>query len=94
MNKNDFVSEERLYLDKDGNVVGDKDPNKLTLLVSAGGTLPYDEALKYGLVKDEGNGGAGEEEVVEDEDEEAADEEEEEAPKKKPAAKKAPARKR
>jgi hypothetical protein len=51
MNKNDFVSDKRLYLDKDGNVVEEKDPNRLTLLVAAGGRLPMEQAQKYGLVK-------------------------------------------
>lgn len=88
MNKNDFVSNERLYLDKDGNVVGDKDPGKLTLLVSEGGTLPMEEAEKYGLVKEKGQ---GEREALEAEDAEAeaaADEEEETAPIKRTPAKK------
>lgn len=53
MNKNDFVSTERLYLDKDNNVVKANDPNKLTLLVAEGGSLSAEEAAKYGLVKDE-----------------------------------------
>lgn len=47
----DWISSERLYLDKDGNVVGAKDPAKLTLLVAEGGALPFATAVKYGLVK-------------------------------------------
>jgi hypothetical protein len=49
MNKNDFVSDRRLYLDKDNNVVEANDPNKLTLLVAEGGSLSAEEAAKYGL---------------------------------------------
>jgi hypothetical protein len=92
-NKNDFVSDKRLYLDKDGNVVGDKDPNKFKLLVNVGGSLSAEDAAKYGL---------GQEGTEEDATEEATDEEEGEgeensstakSPTAKPKAK-APARKK
>lgn len=49
MNKNDFVSDRRLYLDKDHNVVEADDPNKLTLLVAEGGRLSQEDVEKYGL---------------------------------------------
>jgi hypothetical protein len=87
MNKNDFVSDKRLYLDKDGKVVGDKDPNKLTLLVSEGGSIPFETAEKYGLTKVE-------EAAVEEEEGEEANQT---SPKKAAAPKanaKAPARKK
>jgi hypothetical protein len=44
-----FTSSERLYLDKDGNVVGADDPNRASLLVAAGGTMSAEDAAKYGL---------------------------------------------
>ena len=52
-NKNDFVSNKRLYLDKDGKVVEADDPNRHSLLIRAGGSLPYEEAQKYGLIEGE-----------------------------------------
>jgi hypothetical protein len=51
-NKTDWVADRRLYLDKDGNVVEGKGPNRVSLLVAAGCTMPIDTARKYGLVKD------------------------------------------
>lgn len=45
----DWVSDSRLYLDKDGNVVAENDPAKLTLLVAKGGSLPFATAQRYGL---------------------------------------------
>lgn len=48
-NKAQWVSDRRWFLDKDGNLVGDKDPRKLTLLVASGGILPLDVAARYGL---------------------------------------------
>lgn len=53
MAKNDYIATERLYLNKEGNVVGAKDPSKETLLVAAGGVLPEATARKCGLIKDE-----------------------------------------
>jgi hypothetical protein len=53
--KNDFVSDKRVYADRDGNVVDAKDPNRARLVVAEGGSLSHEEALKYGLVK-EGEG--------------------------------------
>jgi hypothetical protein len=50
--KNDFVSDKRVYADRDGNVVDAKDPNRARLVVAEGGTLSHEEALKYGLVKE------------------------------------------
>lgn len=50
-NKALWISDRRLYLTKDGKVVGDKDPNKLTLLVAAGGSIPLADAKGYGLLE-------------------------------------------
>jgi hypothetical protein len=57
-NKNEYTSNERLYLDKDDNVVKADDPNRLTLLVAAGSTLPMEKAEKYGLTKPAAEGEA------------------------------------
>lgn len=46
----DWISDARLYLDKDGKVVGEKDPAKLTLLVAKGGSLPFAVAQRHGLI--------------------------------------------
>lgn len=48
--KNDFVSDRRLYLDKDGKVVEADDPARASLLVAKGASLPEDVARKYGLI--------------------------------------------
>lgn len=48
-----FVSDRRLYLDADGNVVEATDPTKTTLLVGVGGKLTEDQARQYGLLGDE-----------------------------------------
>lgn len=48
-----WTSDRRIYLDKDGGVVENDDPKKLTLLVAEGGTLPMEKAVGYGLVKAE-----------------------------------------
>lgn len=45
-----WTSPARLYLDKQGNVVGAKDPTKHTLLVAAGGEIPLRRAKALGLV--------------------------------------------
>lgn len=47
---NDWVADRYVFLDKYGNVVGEKDPNKLTQLVAPGCTLPRAEAERYGLL--------------------------------------------
>lgn len=52
-NKNDYIATERLYLDKDNNVVKANDPKKLTLLVAEGGRLPIEKATQYGLTNPE-----------------------------------------
>lgn len=49
-----YTSPERLYLDKDGNVVSGDDPNKVSLLVAEGGEISEAEARKYGLIDDAG----------------------------------------
>jgi hypothetical protein len=54
MAKNDYIATERLYLNKEGKVVGAKDPSKATLLVAEGCALPYADAVTYGLIKVEG----------------------------------------
>lgn len=45
-----YVATERLYLDKDGKVVKAGNPNRATLLVAAGGTLPEAQARELGLL--------------------------------------------
>jgi hypothetical protein len=49
MASNDFVSDRRLYLDSEGNVVEADDPNRARLLVGEGGTVPAADAERYGL---------------------------------------------
>ena len=46
-----WTSEEALFLNAAGEVVGAKDPSKLTLLVRAGGSIPVEEAKRYGLIQ-------------------------------------------
>ena len=48
---NDYVATERLYLDDKGQIVGDKDPNKLTLVAAPGHRIPREQALRWGLVE-------------------------------------------
>lgn len=66
-NKHDFVSDKRLYLDADGNVVNERDSRRVRLLVGAGGSMPRADAERYGLVKTEAveveDGGADAEDV-------------------------------
>lgn len=45
-----YVATERLYADKDGNLVGEKDPKKAYLVVGVGGTLSDEDARRYGLI--------------------------------------------
>lgn len=45
-----YVADRRLFLDKDGKVVEENDPTKVSLLVGIGGTLPYDRAQALGLI--------------------------------------------
>lgn len=47
---NVYTSPRRLYLTADGKVVGHDSPDKQTLLVAEGGTLPLADAERYGLV--------------------------------------------
>jgi hypothetical protein len=51
-NKNDYVSDKRVYVDRDGKVVDEKDPARHTLVVAAGGSIPHERALELGLVKE------------------------------------------
>lgn len=48
----------RLYLTADDHVVEEGDPRAHSLLVRAGGTLPFQTAAKYGLVNAEEGGKA------------------------------------
>lgn len=48
-----FVSDKRLCLTKDGQVVEDGHPDAVSLLVGKGGTLSLEEAKRYGLLKAE-----------------------------------------
>lgn len=47
-----YVANERLYLDRDGNVVKEGDPSRVELLVGVNGVLPRDQAARYGLIED------------------------------------------
>jgi hypothetical protein len=53
-NRNEWVADRRLYLDKDGKVVEEGDPTRATLLVGAGAPLAMDDAIRLGLVDDKG----------------------------------------
>lgn len=44
-----YVATERLYLDKDGNVVKADDPARVSLLVAVGSKLSDEDARRYGL---------------------------------------------
>lgn len=50
-NRNEWVADRRLYLDKDGKVVEANDPSRATLLVAAGNTIPIEDAERLGLTK-------------------------------------------
>lgn len=50
----DFIASERLYLTKDGQVVGEKHPDRLTLLIASGQSMPRERAISYGLVTEDG----------------------------------------
>jgi hypothetical protein len=50
-NRNEWVADRRLYLDKDGKAVEANDPSRATLLVAAGNTIPLEEAERLGLTK-------------------------------------------
>ena len=52
-----YESDERLYLDSEGKVVKADDPNRKTLLVGKGGTIPVERARELGLIG-EGEEGA------------------------------------
>lgn len=47
-----YVADRRLYLDKDGKVVEEGDPNKVSLLVGAGGMIPEEQARALGLLEE------------------------------------------
>lgn len=49
----DFVATEPLYLNKEGKVVGHKDPSKAEKLADVGHRIPYERAKELGLIKDE-----------------------------------------
>jgi hypothetical protein len=48
-----YIADRRLYLNKDGKVVEDGDPSKVSLLVGAGGSLSEARARELGLIKEE-----------------------------------------
>jgi hypothetical protein len=52
MASNVWTASERLYLTKDGRAVKADDPDRASLLVPAGGTLPLERARELGLVTD------------------------------------------
>lgn len=70
MADNEYTSEERLYLNSKGEAVGEKDPDRQSLLVAAGGSIPIERARELGLVNEEGEsaGRAGEANESEAED--------------------------
>jgi hypothetical protein len=47
--KNIYTADRRIYLDKNGKAVEADDPNRVSLLVAAGATLPMADAERYGL---------------------------------------------
>jgi hypothetical protein len=47
-----YIADRRLYLDKDGKVVEDGDPTKVSLLVGAGGMIPEEQARALGLLEE------------------------------------------
>lgn len=49
--KTDYVADQPIYLDASGKVVGAKDPAKHMKLVHTGGRIPYEEAVRYGLIE-------------------------------------------
>lgn len=49
-----FTSSRRLYLDKDGGVVEEGDPNRVSLLAAAGSPIPLELAVKHGLADKDG----------------------------------------
>lgn len=53
MATNIWTADRRLYLDKDGKVVETDSPDRASLLVPAGGTLPLERARALGLVVEE-----------------------------------------
>lgn len=48
-----YLSHERIYVDKNGNVCGEDCPEVASLLVGAGGQIPWADAIKAGLVPEE-----------------------------------------
>lgn len=52
MNSKMWTSDRRLYLDKEGNVVEHDSPEKVELLVGAGGTIPIERARALGLLNE------------------------------------------
>lgn len=44
-----FVADRRIYLDDEGKVCAADSPNRRTLLVAPGGTLPMEQAVRLGL---------------------------------------------
>ena len=48
-----FKSDRRLYVDANDKVVEADSPDRAKLLVSAGGSLPMEDARRYGLVAEE-----------------------------------------
>ena len=87
-----YTADRRLSLDASGNVVEADDPSRVTLLVAKGGTLPMEDARRYGLVDDEGNPVARADAESDADADEAATEDAEAKPKR--AASKRPATKK
>ena len=47
-----YIATERLYLDKDGQVVYEDDPTRVELLLGVGGRMPHARAVAYGLIEE------------------------------------------
>lgn len=50
-NGGDITAERDVYTDKDGKVVGNDDPSRLTKVISVGSKVTRADAEKYGLLK-------------------------------------------
>lgn len=47
-----YFADRRLYLDKDGKVVEEGDPTKVSLLAPVGGMIPEEQARALGLLEE------------------------------------------
>jgi hypothetical protein len=68
MAEGQYTSQERVYVDKDGNRVDAKDTARHRLLVAAGGSIPMEDARKAGLLNEEGKQGEADSEAANSDD--------------------------